>query len=108
MAGRKEPKNHSGDQPEMILARFYKRNGFLRLPNPKRKEQLGSRKYKKGYEVRLVANHTGELEQMQQALEQVGFKPGKPYQKSSQMVQPIYGKEAVLWFMMLDGEERKF
>lgn len=56
-------------------------------------------KYKKGYEVRLVANSKEELEDMRQLLQQSGFKPGKPYKKHFQFVQPVYGKLAVDWFV---------
>jgi hypothetical protein len=88
-------------KPEARLAYFFHRNGYLRLPDQARRRQEGSRKYKKGYEVRLVARSEVELKQMTSLLRQVGLKAGRPYQKGKQKVQPIYGKQAVERFGQL-------
>ncbi len=82
----------------MVLAYFFRRNGYVRLPDKKLRKELGQ-KYKKGYEVRLVANSQEELNKMRQLLMRVGFRPGKPFQKRKQFVQPIYGKRSVEAFL---------
>jgi uncharacterized membrane protein affecting hemolysin expression len=46
-----------------------------------------------------VATNEDELVEIRRLLEQLGFKPGKPFQKKRQIIQPIYGKEAVEWFL---------
>jgi hypothetical protein len=85
-------------QVEKYLVALFRRNGYVRVVNEERRRELGQ-KYKKGYEVRLVARSKEELENMRRSLEKVGFKPGKPYKKRAQFVQPIYGKSAVAWFV---------
>ncbi len=87
-------------EPEAQLAYFFYRNGCLRLPNATRRKE-GSQKYKKGYELRLVAQTKNELKQIRRLLQQMGFKLGKPYQKGRQTVQPVYGKQAVEQFCNL-------
>jgi hypothetical protein len=78
-------------RPQLLLAHFFRRNGCIRLPNYKRRKREGQ-KYKKGYELRLVARTANELKQIRHLLRQTGFTMGKPYQKGRQIVQPIYGK----------------
>lgn len=73
---------------------FFERNGYLRLPNTERREKDRS-DYKKGYEVRLVAKDASELDQIRDLLVAAGFKTAKAFQKGSQWVQPIYGRESV-------------
>lgn len=86
-----------------MLIAFFRRNGCVRLVDEERREKLGQ-KYKKGYEVRLTANSKEELETMRQLLAQSGLKPGKPYKKRRQFVQPVYGKAAVDWFTSRAGD----
>jgi hypothetical protein len=88
----------SQNSAERLLTTFFERNGCVRLVNEKRREQEGQ-KYKKGYEVRLVAYSEEELKNIRQLLLRVGFKVGKSYKKHRQIIQPIYGKTAVEWFM---------
>lgn len=85
-------------QPSSQLRELFQRNGCVRMPNPERIKALGWNKYKKGYEVRLALRES-ELEHVRRLLQQAGFKPGKPYRKSRQVIQPVYGKEAVEWFL---------
>jgi len=73
------------------LRYFFRRNGCLRAPNRARREQEGQN-YKKGYEIRFVANNGKELLKIRSLLSKAGFKSGKPYSKRSQFVQPVYGK----------------
>ncbi len=88
---------NGNQQAEKLLLAFFQRNGCVRVPNEKRRKELGQ-KYKKGYEVRLVAKSKEELELMRQLLQQSGFKTCNPYKKHFQFVQPVYGKAAVGWF----------
>jgi len=82
----------------LLLRYFFKWKGHVRWPNPKRRRQDGQ-KYKKGYEIRLVVKTREELRQMRQQLRRAGFKLGKPFKKAKQIVQPIYGKQAVERFL---------
>jgi len=67
-------------------------NGCFRAPNIARRKREGCRNYKKGYEIRFVADNKEELQKIRSLLRKAGFKTGKPYSKRSQIVQPIYGK----------------
>jgi hypothetical protein len=87
---------------EERLARFFRRNGYLRMPNPARRKEERS-KYKKGYEVRLVLRSEGELEEARELLVQTGFKPARPFRKVRRLIQPIYGKRAVEQFLWRVG-----
>ena len=58
--------------------------------------------YKKGDEVRLVANTPSELSRILQLLRTEGFKPGRPFLKDKQGSQyrvPLYGREQVARFL---------
>ncbi len=75
------------------LAQFYARNGCLRAPNP---ERLGDPSYRKGYEIRLIADDKIELRHIREALEQLDFALAKAFPKNEfQWVQPIYGRAQV-------------
>lgn len=92
------PESLVRSSPEGILAWFFHRNGYFRTLNAERREKLGSKSYKKGYEVRLVARNKDELKLMRSALLQVNFAPGNPFAKAKSTVVPIYGKGAVEFF----------
>lgn len=82
------------------LTKFFRRNGYVRRQNPDRIAAEGWGKYKKGDEVRLAAGSTQELAQIRRLLKIAGFKPGRPFAKSSQQYrQPIYGRDAVARFL---------
>jgi hypothetical protein len=97
----KKGKTSLKEKPESQLAHFFHRNGCMRVPNETRYLKEGSQKYKKGYEIRLVAQTETELKQIGRLLKQAGFRAGKPYQKGNQMVLPIYGKQEVEKFQQL-------
>ena len=82
---------------EARLAEFFLRSGYMRMPRHERRQKLG-RRYRKGWEVRLVLNSEDELNEVRRLLEQAGLKPGKAFKKWSRWVQPIYGKQAVNFF----------
>jgi hypothetical protein len=84
------------------LAASFEQNGCYRVPNTKRRKRDGQA-YKKGYEVRLTAGSTTELRRLRALLQQVGLSPGKPYRKRRHMIQPVYGRDAVVRFRELTG-----
>jgi len=79
------------------LLEFFQRNGYMRFPNMKQRKNNPN--YKKGHEVRLVLYSLDELDEVVRLLERVGLSGGRPFQKNQQVVQPIYGKEAVDAFL---------
>jgi len=86
------------------LASSFHRNGYVRRLDPERRSELGGKVYKKGDEVRLVANSPAELEIIQRLLLAAGFKLGNPFQKGQQFRQPIYGRAEVARFLSMVGE----
>ncbi len=88
---------------ENLLIQFFIRNGYIRQRNPEHAKQLGQR-YKKGYEVRLVAETQSELKVIRHLLRRAGFKLSKPFPKNNQIVQPIYGKQAMTKFLLWKKE----
>lgn len=84
-----------------VLAAFFQRNGYVRWQNPERLADEGPQQYKKGNEVRLVANSVRELRLIRRSLCQLGFNPGRPFRKARQYRQPIYGRDEVARFLEL-------
>ncbi len=80
------------------LRTLFERGGYIRRPNLDRLEELGSQRYKKGSEVRLVLLSNAELREAKRWLKDVGLRVGKPFAKHSRIVLPIYGDHAVDWF----------
>ena len=72
--------------------------GYVREPSAARRAQDGWQRYKKGFEVRFVLLHPGEIVQAQRLLEQVGLQPGASFRTHSRYVLPVYGKPAFDWF----------
>ncbi len=86
------------------LKEFFQRNGYVRRQDLRRKKDDGWDHYKKGDEVRLVAESEQELKLIRHLLRVVGFKPGRPFAKGLQYRQPIYGRQAVARFLeMVDA-----
>jgi len=83
------------------LATYFWRNGYVRRQNLVRVSQEGPAKYKKGDEVRLVAQSEAELEEIRRLLWEAGLEPGRPFAKGRQIRQPIYGREQVSRFLEL-------
>ena len=86
------------------LAEFFHRNGYVRQVNLDRRAEVTAQVYKKGDEVRLVANSVDELAIIQELLLAAGFKFGKPFQKGQQFRQPIYGRIEVARFISMVGK----
>jgi hypothetical protein len=76
------------------LARFYRRNAYVREPRGERVEE-GRRSYRKGWEVRFVLRDLDEVAIVEKLLRELGFNPGRPFPKHSRWVVPAYGEEAV-------------
>ena len=87
------------------LSAFFLRNGYVRRQDPKRYKAQGYRLYKKGFEIRLMANSRTELRQIRSLLRALGFKPGRPFAKNSRMCQPVYGREALADFLRMVEED---
>jgi hypothetical protein len=87
------------------LAELFRRNGYIRSANPVRQRKEG-RLYKKGAEVRLVAESKTELAEIRRLLKQAGFKRARPFSKARQWRQPIYGVAEVRRFLVLVGVRR--
>ena len=94
----------SGPSREVVeqLTMLFARNGYIRRPNLKRRAAT-PRVYKKGYEVRLVADSVADLRAIRRLLRAAGFNPGRPFAKARQWRQPLYGRQAVTRFLDLVG-----
>lgn len=69
----------------------------MRTPRDKQRREIGV-EYKKGWEARLVLRSEEELHYARRLLKQAGFKAGRPFKKTRQWAQPVYGKDAVAFF----------
>lgn len=87
------------------LSAFFHRNGYVRRTNPVRRKVKGGL-YKKGAEVRLVADSKAELAEIRRLLKAAGFKRARPFAKDQQWRQPIYGVAEVARFLSLVGMPR--
>jgi len=92
--------------PIKQLAVYFHRNGYIRALDPVRRKRQG-RFYKKGAEVRLVANSAAELREIRRLLKQAGFKRARPFVKDRQWRQPLYGVAEVARFLALVGKPRR-
>ncbi|HEV3023661.1 MAG TPA: hypothetical protein VGX76_14400 [Pirellulales bacterium] len=88
-----------------LLAGFFRRNGYTRWQDARRKQREGYNIYKKGDEVRLVAESLRELALVRRLLRRAGFRPGRPFRKGNQYRQPLYGRQAVARFLTFIGED---
>lgn len=79
---------------ESRLIQYFQRNGYFRIPDEELRERRGE-DYKKGYEIRFVANDERELSKINSHLRKAGFKRGKSFEKNNKFVLPVYGREAV-------------
>ncbi len=86
------------------LAKRFRLNGYVRRPDAHLRAEAPDT-YKKGYEIRLVADSQVELREVRRLLRAAGFEPGRPFAKSNQWRQPVYGRLAVTRFLQLVGEK---
>lgn len=98
MSGKRESTRKARKAAETILALYFAEAGYVRTPNPVRLSE-GSQIYRKGWEVRLVVDTPEELDEVRNALELVGFRLARPFLKAGRHVQPVYGADAVDWFL---------
>ncbi len=85
-------------RPAAGLVATFLRCGYVRRFAPVLRKQLGQR-YKKGYEVRLLLASQEQVREVRRWLEEVGLRPGRPFRKHRRLVQPVYGKAALDWFL---------
>ena len=57
--------------------------------------------YKKGDELRFSANSKAELALIRRLLTDLGFKPGKPFEKNNQFRQPLYSRAEIARLLRL-------
>ena len=88
------------------LAAFFHRNGYVRRVDAVRRLVEGQL-YKKGAEVRLVAESAAELAEIRRLLKQAGFKLARPFAKARQWRQPVYGVAEVARFLSLVGKPKR-
>ena len=86
------------------LTELFRRNRYVRSVNPVRR-LVNGRLYKKGAEVRLVAESKAELAEIRRLLKLAGFKRARPFAKARQWRNPIYGVAEVARFLSLIGEQ---
>lgn len=96
-------KSLSARQAKLQLVALFERNGCVRLQNPDRLSE-GPRAYKKGTEVRLIADSEAEVTYIQELLDVRGFSSGRPFAKGDRFCIPIYGFEQVSSFMAMVDE----
>ena len=94
--------------PEVVerLGELFRRNGYVRSVVPVRRVEEG-RLYKKGAELRLVAESAAELAEIRRLLKRAGFKRARPFTKARQWRQPVYGVAEVARFLSLIGEKKR-
>jgi hypothetical protein len=92
--------------PEVVarLRVYFRRNGYVRRIDAVRRVRDGQL-YKKGAEVRLVAESPEELKEIRRLLKRAGFKVARPFAKARQWRQPLYGVAEVARFLSLVGEK---
>jgi len=90
-----------------LLRACFDRPGYVRAANLTRRKEVGSQRYKKGWEVRLLVRDSKELAEVRRALAAAGFHPGRPFQKHKQIAQPVYGKAAVEAFLRFQHTPRR-
>ena len=88
------------------LSAYFHRNGYVRRVNAVRRVSEG-RLYKKGAEVRLVADSVAELREIRRLLKETGFKRARPFAKGRQWRQPVYGVAEVARFLALVGKSKR-
>ena len=86
---------------------WFERGGYIRRCDPQRRAREGER-YKKGYEVRFVLDSEDALRVVRRLLTAAKLQPGKPFRKHQRIVQPVYGRTTVEWFLdqLSKGRER--
>ena len=92
---------------EVELVSLFLRNGYKRTQDAKRLKKEGWAEYKKGSEIRLVAQSDAELRRIRTLLRRAGFRVANAYAKGLKFVQPVYGEEAVKRFETLASQRSR-
>jgi hypothetical protein len=79
----------------------------LRRQNRARVKAEGFQKYKKGNEIRLVANSAVELTEIRDLLARAGIKAGRPFKNANKFRQPVYGREQIAFFLSAVAENKQ-
>ncbi len=93
--------------PAALLRACFARPGYVRTANLARRKEIGSQRYKKGWEVRLVVRDARELAEVRRALAAAGFRLARPFQKYGRIAQPVYGKAAVEAFLRFRSQRQR-
>lgn len=95
--GSRKAMRGSGLAARKLMA-YFLRSSYVRQADPVLR-LLQGRTYKKGYEVRFVVASPAELREVRALVQRLGFRPGMPFSKHNRIVQPVYGRAAVDWFV---------
>lgn len=88
-----------------LLKQIFDRNGYYRIPDEDLRQEKKAA-YKKGYEIRFVAQNYKEYLEIRKLLKALGFLPGKAFLKGAQRVIPVYGKDNYFAFRELMKEKK--
>lgn len=91
------PDPKSRRSAETALMALFRASGYIRRPAEDRNGDPAT--YKKGSEVRLVLETRTAARTAAQLARAVGLRPGKAYPKHARVVVPLYGADAVTWFL---------
>lgn len=91
------------------IAAAFLRHGYVRGPIPERLLQDGWRQYKKGWELRILLPYdAASIALVRRQISEAGYRLARVYEKSSiQVVQPIYGRDAVLEVLRAAGHDTR-
>ncbi|GEM_PF-874269 len=98
------PDPKSRRSAETALIALFRASGYIRRPVEDRNGS--SANYKKGSEVRLVLDTHTAARSAARLARAVGLRPGKAYPKHARIVVPLYGNDAVQWFLRRLGSRR--
>ena len=72
---------------QRLLARFLA-TGYVRSADPEKRRQDG-RRYRKGYEVRIVLEAAADVRRVRAWAEALGLRAGSSYAKHNRLVLPL-------------------
>lgn len=78
-----------------VVKQAFLRTGYIRWRDPKKLSRQTRQAYKKGYEIRFPVESRAEQRALVAALRALDIEPGRPFQKHSRIVVPVYGKDQV-------------
>lgn len=84
------PAGEEASQALDLLIESFRLGGYVRWQSPVRAERDGPR-YRKGHEVRFVADDEAGLATLRAALDTLGLHYGKSFAKADRRVLPVYG-----------------